>query len=130
MIIHTDFDSKRLEGQLQSSSKRLTHGNTERIAVTSRLEDVAASQSSPAPTSSLKSPTSAFHEGIAGHVAAPAAAASAASAGTGSSSSEMTPAVKAYKDEIIDGTLATVLAKSKEIGGLVEQHVRSNYVHP
>lgn len=37
----------------------------------------------------------------------------------------MTPAVKAYQDDIINGTLATVLAKSKEIGGLVEQHVRS-----
>lgn len=93
---------------------------TNSVAVTSRLEDVAASQSSPAPTSSLKSPTSASHEAVAGHVAAPPI-----SAVGGGSSSEMTPAVKAYQDDIIDGTLASVLAKSKEIGGLVEQHVCS-----
>lgn len=35
----------------------------------------------------------------------------------------MTPAVKAYADEIVNGSLADVLAKSKEVGGLVEQHV-------
>lgn len=90
--------------------------------MTSRLEDVAASQSSPAPTSSLKSPTSASNEAVAGHVSAPSAS---AGPGAGSSSSEMTHAVKVYQDDIIDGTLASVLAKSKEIGGLVEQHVCS-----
>jgi hypothetical protein len=35
----------------------------------------------------------------------------------------MSPAVKAYQDEIVDGALATLIAKSKEIGGIVEQHV-------
>ena len=35
----------------------------------------------------------------------------------------MSPAVKAYEDEIVNGALASCLAKSKEIGGIVEQHV-------
>lgn len=94
------------------------------VAVTSRLEDVASSQSSPAPTSSLKSPTSASHESVAGHLAAPPATGAAVSTGSGSSSSEMTPAVKAYQDDIVNGALANVIAKSKDVGGLVEQHVR------
>lgn len=34
----------------------------------------------------------------------------------------MTPAVKAYQDEIVNGALAETIAKSKEVGGLVEQH--------
>jgi hypothetical protein len=36
----------------------------------------------------------------------------------------MSPAVQAYQDEIINGALAALIAKSKEIGGIVEQHVR------
>jgi hypothetical protein len=35
----------------------------------------------------------------------------------------MSPAVQAYQDEIINGALASLIAKSKEIGGIVEQHV-------
>jgi hypothetical protein len=35
----------------------------------------------------------------------------------------MSPAVRAYEDEIVNGALASCLAKSKEIGGIVEQHV-------
>ena len=35
----------------------------------------------------------------------------------------MSPAVQAYQDEIVNGALAGCIAKSKEIGGIVEQHV-------
>jgi hypothetical protein len=35
----------------------------------------------------------------------------------------MSPAVRAYEEEIVNGALASCLAKSKEIGGIVEQHV-------
>jgi hypothetical protein len=35
----------------------------------------------------------------------------------------MSPVVQAYEDEIVNGALASCLAKSKEIGGIVEQHV-------
>ena len=40
----------------------------------------------------------------------------------------MSPAVKAYEDEIVNGALASCLAKSKEIGGIVEQHVSPSFV--
>jgi hypothetical protein len=40
----------------------------------------------------------------------------------------MSPAVKAYEDEIVNGALASCLAKSKEIGGIVEQHVSHSFV--
>nr|XP_019048563.1 adenylyl cyclase-associated protein [Kwoniella bestiolae CBS 10118]OCF27493.1 adenylyl cyclase-associated protein [Kwoniella bestiolae CBS 10118] len=94
-------------------------------AVTSRLEDVAVSSSSPAPTSSLKSPTTAVQDNLA-HIAstgappppppppppAPAAAAEEA----------LSPAVKAYEDEIINGALQEFIEKSDELGGLVQQH--------
>lgn len=35
----------------------------------------------------------------------------------------MSPAVQAYQDGIVNGALAGCIAKSKEIGGIVEQHV-------
>lgn len=41
----------------------------------------------------------------------------------------MSPAVRAYEDEIVNGALASCLAKSKEIGGIVEQHVSHSF-HP
>jgi hypothetical protein len=40
----------------------------------------------------------------------------------------MSPAVQAYEDEIVNGALASCLAKSKEIGGIVEQHVSHSFV--
>jgi len=40
----------------------------------------------------------------------------------------MSPAVQAYQDEILNGALAALVAKSKEIGGIVEQHVRPPYI--
>jgi len=81
------------------------------------LEDVALSQqSSPA----LKSPTSGSHDAVAAHVAPSAQAPEAARGGGGQ---DMSPAVKAYEDEIVNGALASCLARSKEIGGIVEQHV-------
>jgi len=92
--------------------------------VTSRLEDVASSQqSSPA----LKSPTGNSHDAVAGHVSAPAPITQAGATARGGAESggggEISPAVKAYEDEIINGALASCIAKSKEIGGIVEQHV-------
>ena len=42
----------------------------------------------------------------------------------------MSPAVKAYEDEIVNGALASCLAKSKEIGGIVEQHVSPSSSQP
>jgi hypothetical protein len=35
----------------------------------------------------------------------------------------MSPAVQAYQDDIVNGALAGCIAKSREIGGIVEQHV-------
>jgi hypothetical protein len=40
----------------------------------------------------------------------------------------MAPAVQAYEDGIVNGALASCLAKSKEIGGIVEQHVSYSFV--
>jgi hypothetical protein len=40
----------------------------------------------------------------------------------------MSPAVRAYEDEIVNGALASCLAKSKEIGGIVEQHVSHSFL--
>lgn len=40
----------------------------------------------------------------------------------------MSPAVRAYEDEIVNGALASCLAKSKEIGGIVEQHVSHSFI--
>jgi hypothetical protein len=40
----------------------------------------------------------------------------------------MSPGVKAYEDEIVNGALASCVAKSKEIGGIVEQHVSHSSV--
>jgi adenylyl cyclase-associated protein len=88
--------------------------------VTSRLEDISSSQqSSPA----LKSPTSNSHDGLAGHVSAPTAGAAAAAVSGSAGGSEKSPAVKAYEDEVVNGALASLIAKSKDIGGIVEQHV-------
>lgn len=90
--------------------------------MTSRLEDVASSQqTSPA----LKSPTGNSHEAVAGHVSAPSATQQSSKevgAGAGAGG-EMSSAVKAYEDEIVNGALASCISKSKEIGGIVEQHV-------
>jgi hypothetical protein len=90
-------------------------------AVTSRLEDVASSQTA-APTSSARST-----DAVAGHSSSSQAPAQAAAAAVPSSSGtkekEMSPAVQAYQDEILNGALAALVAKSKEIGGIVEQHV-------
>lgn len=108
------------------SPRALTSSANPFSAVTSRLEDVATSQSSQAPTSSLRSGTGGAHDLVAGHVAPsssappppppppPAAAPSEAAP---------SPAVKAYQDDIIDGPLAELLSASKNIGGVVEQHV-------
>jgi hypothetical protein len=88
------------------------------------LEDVAVSQqSSPA----LKSPTSGSHEAVAAHVSPPAQA-QAPEAARGGGGQEMSPAVKAYEDDIVNGALASCLAKSKEIGGIVEQHVSLSFL--
>ncbi|KAK6905044.1 hypothetical protein I203_105863 [Kwoniella mangroviensis CBS 8507] len=88
-------------------------------AVTSRLEDVAVSSSSPAPTSSLRSPTAAAHENL-----APTSSAAPPPPPPPPPPAEeaVTPAVKAYQDEIIDGALQEFIEKSNELGGLVQQH--------
>ncbi|WVQ93921.1 hypothetical protein IAU59_000999 [Kwoniella sp. CBS 9459] len=101
-------------------------------AVTSRLEDVAVSQSSPAPTTSLRSPTQASHEALTGHVAPSVSASGGAppppppppppAVADIQAEEKITPAVQAYKDEIIDGVLREFVAKASEVGGLVEQH--------
>ena len=108
---------KRLEGQLNDLFDSRAH----KIAVTSRLEDVASSQTSPAQTS-LRSPTSNTHDAVASHVSS--APAPVQQSGGGSDTA-MSPAVQAYQDEIVNGALAGCIAKSKEIGGIVEQHVSS-----
>ena len=96
-------------------------------AVTSRLEDVATSQSSPAATSSLRSPTSTTHETIAGHMSRPAASASASSHAPPTTSqapsADLTPSAKAYGNEIIEGPLSDFTTQSKAVGGVVEQIV-------
>ncbi|WWC85656.1 uncharacterized protein L201_000522 [Kwoniella dendrophila CBS 6074] len=101
-------------------------------AVTSRLEDVAVSSSSPAPTSSLKSPTIATHENLASH-SAPAASGSGGApppppppplppAPAPVAEEVQSPAVKAYEDEIVNGALKEFIDKSNELGGLVKEH--------
>ncbi|WVQ64652.1 uncharacterized protein L199_002819 [Kwoniella botswanensis] len=93
-------------------------------AVTSRLEDVAVSSSSPAPTSSLRSPTAAAHENLAPTSSAGAGGAPPPPPPPPPPPAEeaITPAVKAYQDEIIDGALQEFIEKSNELGGLVQQH--------
>jgi hypothetical protein len=75
------------------------------------------SQSSSAPTASIRSPTATVQDDVAAHVTknAPAAAKPQAEASS--------PLVKAYQSDIIDGHLAEVLAKGKEVGGVVDQQV-------
>jgi len=91
------------------------------VAVTSRLEDVATSQSSAAPTSFLRSPTSAAHEALAAHVSGPPAGPPVLS--QSAPHEEMTAAVQSYRDDIVGGALGDFLARAKEVGGIVEQHV-------
>ncbi len=94
---------------------------SESSAVTSRLEDVANSQSSPVPASSLSPPTSAAHDPIAGHIGGPSARSQ--SQAQNGFSEEMSAAVQAYLDEITSGALTELIDKSREIGGPVEQLV-------
>ncbi|WRT63497.1 uncharacterized protein IL334_000402 [Kwoniella shivajii] len=92
-------------------------------AVTSRLEDVAVSSSSPAPTTSLKSPTSSTHDNVAGHVAAPPAPPPPPPpAPPAAEEAASTPAIKAYEDEIIHGSLRDFIEKADELGGPVKEH--------
>ncbi|KAK8844644.1 hypothetical protein IAR55_006491 [Kwoniella newhampshirensis] len=102
-------------------------------AVTSRLEDVAVSQSSPAPTTSLRSHTSDSHDALAGHVASPAPPPpppAPPAPPPASVPESFTPAVQAYQDEIIKMALADFISKASEVGGLVEQHVTSGHAKP
>ncbi|WVR03407.1 hypothetical protein IAU60_000398 [Kwoniella sp. DSM 27419] len=95
-------------------------------AVTSRLEDVAVSQSSPAATTSLRTATQTSHEAISGHLGGASAPGGAAPSPppppAAEAQSESSPAVKAYEDDILNGALREFMSKAKEIGGLVEQH--------
>ena len=130
-----DVPSKRLEGQNDAPHRATPRTETSHtLAVTSRLEDVATSQSSPAPTSSLRSPSSVTHETLAGHMSRPAAPASASSHAPPTTSQalneKIAPSAKAYGDEIIDGPLTDFVAKSKAVGGVVEQQVLLSFKSP
>ncbi|EIW73160.1 hypothetical protein TREMEDRAFT_42219 [Tremella mesenterica DSM 1558] len=95
------------------------------------------SQSSPAPTSSLRSPTAADHDLVSNHVVSPQTSAppapapppppppeASASAPAQTTPTEtMSPAVQAYQTQIMDDALAACIAQSKKLGGIVEQHV-------
>ncbi|WVQ82634.1 hypothetical protein IAT38_004766 [Cryptococcus sp. DSM 104549] len=95
-------------------------------AVTSRLEDIAVSQSSPSPTGSIRSPTAVSHDAVAGHtVPPPPPPPPPAPLAAGVQSSQavaLTPAVQAYQDEIVNGALKDFLEKSAEVGGVVQEH--------
>ncbi|KAL7420321.1 suppressor of rasval19 [Cryptotrichosporon argae] len=101
------------------------HRAVSRHAVTSRLEDVAHSQTSQAPTASLRSATGGAHDVIAPHIASPSASGAPPAPPPPPpppAEAEASPAVAAYKTELIEGPLAEFLATAKEIGGPVEHH--------
>nr|ODN89009.1 adenylyl cyclase-associated protein [Cryptococcus depauperatus CBS 7841] len=89
-------------------------------AVTSRLEDITVSQSS-----SLKISTAVTHEGLAGQVPPPPPP-TPPPVPTCSAATEaintVSPAVQAYKNEIINAALKAFLGQAKEVGGLVAEH--------
>lgn len=89
-------------------------------AVTSRLEDVATATTG-APLIS-QSTTAAVHEGMAG---GPAQASSAAAPAPAASAPAQTqsPAVKAYKDDIVEGALGEFVQQSSGLGEIVSGHV-------
>lgn len=58
-----------------------------------------------------------------GHVSGPPAAPSLGSAVQDGSNEALNPAVKAYREEIVEGALADFLGKSREVGGVVELQV-------
>ncbi|ORY22976.1 adenylyl cyclase-associated protein [Naematelia encephala] len=96
-------------------------------AATSRLEDIATSQSHPAPSSSVRSPGSTGQDALSGLVTSstPAPPPPPPPPPTAAVSLEAvisSPAIKAYEDEIIHTALAEFTAKAKDIGGIVEQH--------
>ncbi|OWZ49820.1 adenylyl cyclase-associated protein [Cryptococcus neoformans c45] len=90
-------------------------------AVTSRLEDIAVTQTSHGSPVKSPAPASDTPTGVAPPAPPPPPAPEAPKA------AEMTqpaqsPASKVYQDEIINGALNDFLSKSKEVGGLVAEH--------
>ncbi|KAL1406916.1 suppressor of rasval19 [Vanrija albida] len=137
-------DSSNMAAQPQGQGLHSLSTILKRLeAVTSRLEDVAVSQQSVAATASLRTPTAGVHDSLAPHVAAAGVGAAAgAAAGVASAprtpsapapppppppppaavEEELTPAVKAYQDDLVNGLLAEFTANAAKVGGLVQEH--------
>lgn len=84
-------------------------------AVTSRLEDIAVTQTSHGSSVKSPAPTPDTPTGV-----APPAPETPKSAEM--TQPTLSPASKVYQDEIVNGALNDFLSKSKEVGGLVAEH--------